>query len=99
MTDTDTRFREAMCDRFLLAQEATGLSAKQFGAQIGLSPSQMTNIKTYRNPPSHEAIRNVVREFGFTADWFYFGSRAGFRVDDLADRLRNLEARPVPKSP
>lgn len=88
-----------MCDRFLLAQEATGLSAKEFGVRVGLSPSQMSNIKTYRNPPSHEAIRNVVREFGFTADWFYSGSRAGFRADGLADQLKSLEAHKGPKSP
>jgi transcriptional regulator with XRE-family HTH domain len=90
MPETNASFREALCNRFLLAQDATGLTAKQFGERVGLASPQMTNIKRYRNPPSHEAIRNAVREFGFTADWFYFGSKAGFRDAALAARLRDI---------
>lgn len=87
-------FREAMCDRFLLAQKATGLSKVEFGHRVGLTSSQITNIKTYRNAPSHEAINAALREFGFTADWFYVGSRVGFRDPTLADRLRAIESQP-----
>jgi len=83
-------FREGLCDRFLLAQEATGLSKKEFAARVGLTPPQLTNISTYRNPPSHEAILAAMREFGFTSDWFYAGSRVGFRDASLADRLRQV---------
>lgn len=93
MSDTATEFREAICNRFLLAQEATGLSKVDFAARVGLTSQQMSNIKKFRNPPSHEAISAAVREFGFTADWFYVGSRVGFRDVDLAERLRTLESR------
>ena len=84
--------RESLCDRFMLAQDATGLSKGEFAAAVGLTPSQLTNIKRYRNPPSHEAIYRAVREFGFTADWFYEGTKSGFRDPTLADRLRAAEA-------
>jgi transcriptional regulator with XRE-family HTH domain len=84
-------FLEGMCDRFLLAQEATGLSKFAFAKRVGLTPSQLTNIKNHRNAPAHAAIHAAMREFGFTADWFYSGSRVGFRDQSLADRLRAIE--------
>lgn len=93
MSAPDPTFHEALCDRFMLAQEASLLSKSRFAKQLGLTPSQLTNIQTYRNPPSHAAIRAAVQEFGFTADWFYFGSRAGFRDQALADRLRAVDPR------
>lgn len=93
MSDTGTELREALCNRFLLAQEATNLSKSEFAARVGLSSQQMSNIRKFRNPPSHEAIAAAVREFGFTADWFYVGSRVGFRDPDLADRLRTAQLR------
>lgn len=87
-----TAFREAICSRFLLAQEATGLSKVEFAARVGLTSQQISNIRRFRNPPPHEAIAAAVREFGFTADWFYVGSRVGFRDGALAERLRGLES-------
>lgn len=93
MPPSDTAFIEALCDRFVLAQEATGLAKGKFASMVGLTSSQFTNISNYRNPPSHTAIWKAVREFGFTASWFYFGSRAGFQNQALADRLRELETR------
>jgi transcriptional regulator with XRE-family HTH domain len=81
-----------MCDRFMLAQEASGLPKGRFAARVGLTPSQLTNIARYRNPPNHEAIELASRELGLTTDWFYFGSRAGFREPRMADRLRDLES-------
>lgn len=81
-------FLEGLCDRFMRAQEATGLSKTEFGRRVGLSSQQITNISRYRNPPSHEVIRRTVTEFGFATDWFYFGSRIGFKDPELAERLR-----------
>lgn len=91
MSEAAAAFREAICNRFLLAQEATGLSKGAFAVRVGLTAPQLSNIKKYRNPPPHEAIAAAVREFGFTADWFYVGSRAGFRDEKLAERLQALE--------
>lgn len=93
MSSSDTAFHEALCDRFVLAQEATGLAKGKFAQIVGLTSSQFTNISNYRNPPSHAVIRKAVKELGFTVNWFYFGSRAGFEDQALADRLRDLEAR------
>jgi len=85
-----TAFREALCDRLMLLQEASGLPKGKFAARVGLTAPKLTNISNYRNPPSHEVIRAAVREFGVTAEWFYFGSMIGFRDPDLAERLREL---------
>ena len=66
MSSSDHDFLEQLCDQFILAQEATSLSQGAFHAsRVGLSGPQVTNIKKHRNPPSHEAIRNACREFGF----------------------------------
>ena len=92
MANGDTVFIEQLCDRFMLAQEATGLTKAAFARRVGLSSPQMTNIKTYRNPPSHEAIRNACREFGFPVSWFYEGTTFGARDPALAERLRLLSS-------
>jgi len=52
---------EQICDRFLLAQEATGLTKGAFARRVGLTPSQLTNISKYRNAPPHEAIEKAAR--------------------------------------
>jgi transcriptional regulator with XRE-family HTH domain len=88
MSSSDTVFIEKLCDRFLLAQEATGLSQAAFASRVGLTSPQMTNIKKHRNPPSHEAIRNACREFGFPSDLFYEGVTYGVRDPAMAERLR-----------
>jgi len=93
MPPNETAFIEALCDRFVLAQEASGLAKGKFAQVVGLTSSQFTNISNYRNPPSHSVIKKAVLELGFTVNWFYFGSRAGFEDQALADRLRDLEAR------
>jgi transcriptional regulator with XRE-family HTH domain len=84
-------FIEGLCDRFILAQEATGLSRVAFGRRVGLTGPQVTNISRYRNPPSHEAIHAACREFGYTANWFYEGSRVGLLDTLIAERLRLRE--------
>jgi transcriptional regulator with XRE-family HTH domain len=90
MSPDGTILNEQLCKRFLLTQEASGLHKSEFARRAGLSPSQLANIAKYRNPPSHEAIERAAREFGLTSDWFYFGSRVGFRDPKMADQLRNL---------
>ena len=93
MSSSDTIFIEKLCDRFVLAQEATGLSQAAFASRVGLTRPQMTNIKKHRNPPSHEAIRNACREFGFSPVWFYEGVIFGTRDPAIAERLRHPELR------
>ena len=93
MATNDITFLEDLCDRFMTAQTATGLTRTAFGKRVGLSVSQMTNISRHRNPPSHEAIKNACREFGFTANWFYDGIRVGLLDDVIAERLRDMESR------
>jgi hypothetical protein len=88
-----TQLIEDLCDRFMLAQEATELPKGKFAERVGLTSQQMSNIKKYRNPPPHGAILKAIKEFGFTADWFYVGAKVGFRDGALADRLRDAEAK------
>ena len=90
MSSSDTVFIEKLCDHFVLAQEATGLSQAAFAQRVGLTSPQMTNIKKHRNPPSHEAIRNACREFGFPPALFYEGVAFGTRDPLIAERLRVL---------
>jgi transcriptional regulator with XRE-family HTH domain len=90
-SESDTEIREGLCNRFTLAQGATGLSKAEFAKRVGLTPSQLSNISRYRNPPSHEAIHRAIREFGFTSDWFYVGNKSGFRDPSLVQRLRETE--------
>lgn len=85
---TATLFKEKICKRLMLLQEASGLNKKTFAARIGLTPSQLTNIFGFRNPPPRQAISEAVKEFGVTADFFYTGSRAGMRDPSLPDKLR-----------
>lgn len=88
-----TKFKEMLCDRFMIACEASLLPKNAFAKRVGLIPSQITNISNYRNPPSHDAIRAAIREFGFTANWFYEGDHVGFRDEALGRRVEALEAR------
>lgn len=93
MSSSDIDFLEQLCDRFMLAQEATRLSQGAFASRVGLTSPQLTNIKKHRNPPSHEAIRNACREFGFSPSWFYEGVTFGTRDPAIAERLSRPESR------
>ena len=85
-----TQLTEAICDRFILSQTASGLSKSKYAARAGITPQQLSNIARYRNPPSHDAIWRATVEFGFTTDWFYSGSKVGFRNPGLAARLQTV---------
>ncbi len=89
----DIEFKELLCNRFILAQEATGLSKKDFAKRVGLTSQQLSNIKVYRNPPSALAIAKAVTEFGFTTDFFYMGTRAGMRDPLLSEKLNDAQAK------
>jgi hypothetical protein len=89
----DVEFIEAMCDRFLAAQEATGLPKKEFAESVGLTASQLTNIRNYRNPPPHKAIALAAQTYGLTTDFFYSGNLGGMRDQSMAKRLREILGR------
>lgn len=82
-----------MCDRFMAACEASGKSKQDFALSVGLKPPQLTNIKTYRNPPPHKAIWEAAREYGLTTDFFYTGNLGGMRDQSMAEKLRVILAR------
>lgn len=84
---------ETLCDNFMLLWEATGLSKQEFARTVGLTPSQLTNISNYRNPPAPQAIAAAARVYGVTADFLYFGSLGGMRDEARAARLRELATR------
>lgn len=100
-TAHQVRLTEEMCDRLRLVQEAKGLSPGEFARAIGLTPQQYSNIKRRRNPPGHETILAVMREFGVPPDYFYTGARFNILDELLAGRLRDAErcgARRTPSS-
>ncbi len=87
----DIELIELICNRFVLAQEATGLRKGEFAKAVGLTPQQFTNISRYRNPPSPKAITLACEQFGFTTDFFYRGERPGFRDPALPMKLRGAQ--------
>lgn len=72
----DDGFIEALCDRFMVACEASGQLKQEFARSVGLTAQQISNISRYRNPPSHQAIAAAARVCGLTVDWFYTGDLA-----------------------
>jgi transcriptional regulator with XRE-family HTH domain len=90
---TEYSLRELLCDRFILAQEASGLNKSSFALRVGLSPPQLTNIARRRNPPSHIAIMRAVEEFGFKVDWFYGGHWSGVDNPALQPKLKAAQER------
>jgi transcriptional regulator with XRE-family HTH domain len=73
MSGASPELHESLCQRFMLVQEASGLSKIQFARMVGMSPQQYSNVRAYRTAPSHEAILRACEQFGLTSDWFYFG--------------------------
>lgn len=88
----DVEFIEEMCDRFMVAWEASGLSKQAFAESVGLTGSQLTNISRYRNPPPHKTLAEAARIYGLTTDFFYTGTLGGMRDQKMADRLRDVLA-------
>jgi ribosome-binding protein aMBF1 (putative translation factor) len=86
----DVEFIELMCDRFMAACEASGLSKQDFARTVGLTAQQLSNISVYRNPPSHKALAEAARAFGLTTDFFYSGNLGGMRDQTMADKLREI---------
>ena len=89
----DVDLIEGLCDRFMLAQEASGRSKAEFAESVGLTGPKLTNIKRYRNPPSHHAIAAAAQIYGLTTDFFYTGNLGGMRDQCMADKLRKLMER------
>jgi len=91
----DVEFIEGLCDRFMVACQASGLGKAEFAASVGLTGPQLTNISRYRNPPPHKAIANAARIYGLTTDYFYLGAIGGMRDQSIADRIRKLAVQPA----
>ncbi len=77
----------------MAACEATGRPKKEFAETVGLTPSQLTNISRYRNPPPHKAIAMAAQTYGLTTDFFYTGNLGGMRDQAIAQRLREILTR------
>lgn len=88
----DTVIVEKLCERFRLAADACTKTKREFANRVGLSSSQLSNLGNNRNPPPHTAIYKAWVEFGIPADYFYHGTKVGFRDPTVAKRLSELEA-------
>ncbi len=89
----DVEFKEALCDRFVLAQEASGLGKKAFAESVGLTAQQLSNIARYRNPPPPKAVNEACRVYGYTTDFFYRNEWGGMRDPTLPGRLHAAQER------
>jgi hypothetical protein len=68
------RLKELLCDRFMLAQELSGLNKSRFAEAVGLTPPKLTNIANHRNHPPHAAILQAAAFIGnLDVNWFYGG--------------------------
>jgi hypothetical protein len=86
----DVELVEGLCDRLMVAWEASGLSKAEFAESIGLTGPKLSNIARYRNAPPHTAIAAAARTYGLTTDFFYTGNLGGMRDQNMADRIRRI---------
>lgn len=83
----EKQIRETICDRFLLAQDISGMNKGTFARAVGLTSSQLSNIASYRSPPSHSAIKKAVELLGLSIDWIYGGPIPGLQNPDALNRI------------
>ena len=89
---TATEHREMVGRNIMLAREALGLRPTEFARRVQLKPPALWNMETGAAYPNPLTIVRMCEEFGFTADWFLRGLRAGL-PHDLASKLQQAESR------
>lgn len=91
--DVEKQVTETICDRFILAQEVSGMNKTKFAHAVGLTSSQLSNIACYRNPPSHTAIKKAVELLGLSVDWIYGGAIPGLQNPEALGRIMAAQKR------
>ncbi len=89
------RLKELICDRFIMAQELSGLNKRRFAMAVGLSPSKLTNIAAHRNFPSHAAIQKAAAFVGnLDVNWFYGGPVPRDQSPEFMRKMADVMTRP-----
>ena len=61
-------------DRVLQVMQSSGMNAKQFCQEVGISPGTLSNIAGGRNKPSLDVLQAILRRFrGISCDWLIMG--------------------------
>jgi transcriptional regulator with XRE-family HTH domain len=87
-----TDHKRMVARNLMLAREALGMRQTDFAKRIGMTAQQLWNVESGRSYPPPVAIKRACEEFGFSADWFYRGIRAG-TAGDVASSLIETERR------
>ena len=94
---TPREHKRLVARNVMLAREGLGMRPSDFARRIGLTQPQLWNIEQGLSYPPPTAILKACTEFGFSADWFYRGIRAG-STEEVASKLREAEVRLPPTS-
>ena len=61
-------------DRILQVMQSSGMNAKNFCQEVGISPGTLSNITGGRNKPSLDVLQAILRRFrGISCDWLVMG--------------------------
>lgn len=61
-------------DRILQVMQSSGMNAKKFCQEVGISPGTLSNITGGRNKPSLDVLQAILRRFrGISCDWLVMG--------------------------
>jgi hypothetical protein len=71
MTAADMAYREFLCDRVMLAWEASGVSKLRFARSIGISAPLLSNYAAYRSTPSHAVLSAICDNYGIPPGYFF----------------------------
>lgn len=71
MTAADMEYREFLCDRVMLVQEASGIGKRRFANSIGVSASLLSNYAAYRSSPSHAVLSAICATYGIPPGFFF----------------------------
>ena len=77
--------------RLRIAKIATGLSARELAARLGVGESAFSNYCNGTRPPSVYVMMRLSERFGITLEYIYLGSFAGLTML-VAEKIRAAEA-------
>ena len=71
MTAAEMEYREFLCDRVMLVQEASGIGKQRFAHSIGISAPILSDYANYRSSPSHAVLSAICSIYGVPQDFSF----------------------------
>lgn len=71
MTAAEMEYREFLCDRVMLVQEASGIGKQRFAHSIGISAPILSGYANYRTSPSHAVLSAICSVYGVPPGFFF----------------------------